>query len=117
MKNQVPKNIEKCRVTTGAMKSTANMGFNGLFIIPYANVKLAVICSDQGGWDHVSVSLSHRVPSWEEMSFIKRLFFDPEETVVQFHPPESKYINFCKTVLHLWRKHGKPYELPPARMV
>lgn len=37
-------------------------------------------------WEHVSVSLAHRCPSWEEMCFVKSLFWKEEETVIQFHP-------------------------------
>lgn len=68
-----------------------------------------------GSWEHVSVSIYPRVdrlPTWEEMCFVKDLFWGPEETVVQFHPPESQYVSMGQ-VLHLWKP---PYglELPPT---
>ncbi len=44
-------------------------------------------------WDHVSVSTTERCPNWPEMCFIKDLFFDEEETVMQLHPPRSQWIN------------------------
>lgn len=77
---------------------------NGHFSISKGNgCSLKVICSNGGGWDHVSVSLPGRCPTWSEMSFIKTLFFEGEETVMQLHPPESSYINNHPYCLHLWR--------------
>ena len=51
---------------------------------------LAVIANaaDADGWDHVSISLKNRCPNWTEMCFVKDLFFEPEETVMQLHPPQ-----------------------------
>jgi hypothetical protein len=68
---------------------------------------------DIHGWEHVSVSLRNRTPTWEEMSFVKNLFWKDDETVIQFHPKKSEYINRHPYVLHLWRKIGQDYELPP----
>jgi hypothetical protein len=68
-------------------------------------------------WDHVSVSLDHRCPTWDEMSHIKDLFFDKEETAVQFHPKKSEYVNNHPYVLHLWKKMDHDYELPPRQAI
>lgn len=67
-----------------------------------------------GSWEHVSVSVSRKseaIPTWEEMCVVKDLFWTPEETVVQFHPAKSDYVNVYNC-LHLWKP---PYEvvLPP----
>ena len=101
MKTAPNKDIEKYRQTTGIMASAISDGNNGAFNIPYPNNKktqtqdtLFVVASDGGGWDHVSVSLLGRCPTWNEMSHVKNLFWDAEETVVQYHPPASKYINY-----------------------
>ena len=37
-------------------------------------------------WEHVSVALPSRDPTWAEMCEVKRMFFYPEEECVQFHP-------------------------------
>lgn len=74
---------------------------------------LRVIASDGLGWDHVSVSCPNRCPTWAEMCKVKQLWFSDDETVVQFHPKASEYVNECSTCLHLWRKQGEEYELPP----
>lgn len=92
-------------------------GNNGAFIIPFEGFKLQVIASDGDGWDHVSVSLQTRIPSWKQMCFVKDLFFEEEEIAIQLHPPKSKYINVHNNCLHLWRKQGVRIELPPLVMV
>jgi len=53
-----------------------------------------IVASDGGGWDHISVSPCNRkrqgCPTWEEMCAIKDMFFEPEERVVQYHPPQER---------------------------
>lgn len=72
---------------------------------------------DGNGWDHVSVSCRRRVPNWQEMCFVKDLFFDPEEAVMQLHPPRSTWVNNHPYVLHLWRPTEQAIPLPPPRLV
>lgn len=97
--------------------STVANGFNGVFSIPFKSYTFTVICSDGGGWDHVSVSLPGRCPNWPEMCFIKDLFFDLDETVIQFHPKVSEYVNNHPFCLHLWRDQAEEHWLPPSEMV
>lgn len=66
-------------------------------------------------WEHVSVSVYPKakfLPTWEHMCEVKDMFWRPDETVVQFHPPESEYVNVYDC-LHLWKP---PYDLalPPT---
>jgi hypothetical protein len=89
----------------------------GSFRIPYGNKKLFVIAGCALDWDHVSVSLRHRTPTWAEMVWIKNLFFEPEELVIQFHPPQKQYINCAKHVLHIWRPWQQEIKLPPEWML
>ena len=63
-------------------------------------------------WEHVSISNSTRCPTWEEMCAVKELFWADDETVIQFHPKKSAYINKHPFCLHLW-KHVDGHELPP----
>ena len=65
------------------------------------------------GWDHVSISKIDKVPTWEEMCFVKELFFADDECVVQFHPPKSDYINHHPNVLNLWKPSKTPIPMPP----
>lgn len=100
--------------------SDRTFGNNGAFEIPSQNPLgqqsfLRVIASDGGGWDHVSVSLIDRCPTWDEMCFVKDFFFEPEETVVQYHPKASEYVNCHPYCLHLWRPNdGREIITPPT---
>ena len=114
----VPNNF---RIKTGALASTDADGNNGAFMIRSLKIKvvLAAIASDQCGWEHVSVSLPNRCPTWDEMCFVKDLFWDEEDFVVQMHPPKSDYVNCHPYCLHLWRRAGTNdfCVRPPAVMV
>lgn len=93
---------------------------NGAFEVPspiMSQIRLRVIASDGDGWDHVSVSVEGRCPTWHEMEFIRRLFFQDQETVMQLHPPLADYINHHPYCLHLWRPHAAPLPRPPKWMV
>lgn len=110
---------EKFRVTTGPASSTAAYGNNGLFVFPAQprRPRLLVQASDGGGWEHVSVSTTHRCPTWDEMCWIKSVFWDAEDCVMQFHPPMSEYVNAHPYCLHLWRPVNGEIARPPAWMV
>jgi hypothetical protein len=117
MKERLPANLEKFRVDHPSYVKAEEGSIEGAFIIPYGNKRLKVISGCGEGWDHVSVSLRHRIPTWQEMNWIKNLFFEDEDCVVQFHPPKSEYINVGKNVLHLWRPWKCKYHLPPRWMM
>ena len=117
LKNNLPVNLEKFRRDHPNYVIAPEGSIEGYFEIPYGNKTLRVISGCGDGWDHVSVSLWHRCPTWEEMNWIKDRFFEPEECVVQFHPPKSKYINKAKYALHMWRPWASQIELPPEWMM
>lgn len=80
--------------------------------------KLTVVAGgDEEGWEHVSVSLPDRTPTWREMCFIKSLFWDPEDIVVQIHPRASEYVNAHPNCLHLWRPIGWDILQPPVGII
>lgn len=123
MKNTPP---NRNRVRRGFMASDDTIGMNGRFIFERAyksgtKTILQVIVSDGAltEWEHVSICIPDRkrCPTWEEMCYIKDLFWDAHETVLQFHPKETDYINQHPFVLHLWRKVGEDFELPPINLV
>lgn len=78
---------------------------------------LRVIATARGGWDHVSVSLESRIPTWEEMEWVKRRFFRESETAMQLHVPVKDHVNHHPNVLHLWRPLRGTIPMPPARYV
>lgn len=141
MRPDAYKSLSRFRVKTGPLASHDSLGNNGAFVIPFtfdsqgrpevaspSHYRFSVIVSDQGGWDHVSVHISiirstrsgtleERTPTWQEMCLIKDLFFGPEETVIQIHPPRSRYVNNHEHVLHLWRPYNRSIPMPPMFMV
>ena len=104
-------------------------GNNGAFRIHRTNGRdLYIIASDATGWEeqnlmgprweHVSVHAydGNRTltPRWDEMCYVKNIFWDEEDTVIQFHPPKSEYVNNHNNVLHLWRCIDIVIPLPPS---
>jgi len=79
--------------------------------------KLHIIASRGDGWDHVSVSVHNRTPTWEEMEHVKRLFFEEHELAIEYHLPPSDHINLHPNCLHIWRPHNDTIPLPPTYMV
>jgi hypothetical protein len=111
---------EQYRVRNGFLGTDKSVGNNGMFLVPRPRdpaVPLRVIASDGQGWEHVSVSLPYRAPTWDEMCRVKDLFWGDEDTVVQYHPPRSEYVNNHAYCLHLWRPVGAEVPRPPAIMV
>ena len=92
-------------------------GRNGAAIIKHNGTALRVLFSDGGGWDHISVSLAGRTPTWEEMCVVKDLFFEEDETVVQYHPRKTDYKNCHPYCLHLWRYQFSKFPCPDPYMV
>lgn len=109
---------EPFRVRTGFHASDPSAGNNGAFRLrlEYSH-HLFAIASDGEGWEHVSVSHETYTPSWKQMCEVKVLFWDPEDCVLQYHPPASDYVNCHPHCLHLWRPVGQSIARPPAELV
>jgi hypothetical protein len=84
---------------------------------PRLRVIFSGVCDEYPDWEHVSVSTAIKTPTWEDMCFIKGLFWDREDCVVQFHPPRSLYVNNHPFCLHLWRNVKIQFPLPPAELI
>lgn len=123
MRLTISPELERGRVRKGALATDPKDGRMGMFFVRSGLTMLKIIASDGRDWkaeklpgepwEHVSVSTASRCPTWEEMCFVKDLFWAPDETVVQYHPPLSDYINRHPYCLHLWRPTGTPVVLPP----
>lgn len=97
-------------------------GGNGIIRLPRENkagyTKATIVWSWGAGWEHVSVApLNGRMPTWNDMCFIKDLFFEPDEWVVQFHPARDEYVNNVPNCLHLWRPIKEEMPKPPSILV
>lgn len=92
----------------------------GAFFLRYKGTPgtiLRVIASAADGWDHVSVSRTDRCPTWQEMDYVKRMFFKDDEVAFQLHPAVADHINTHPYCLHLWRPTNATFPLPPVEMV
>lgn len=76
-------------------------------------------------WEHVSVHASanftgtwvNTTPTWDEMDYVKGLFWDPADVVMQLHVNDGKKIDIHKFTLHLWRPTDKDIPLPDPDLV
>ena len=125
MREKFPDVVERARTRKGDDYQTERGDRYGEFVLKAPTGRYLRCLVDEGSvtrWDHVSVSVmdhagrSAEVPSWEEMCWVKGLFWGPEETVIQYHPPESVRVNI-REVLHLWRPLDEAVPLPPRGCV
>lgn len=121
MRHQFLSSIEKGRIRSGGFGSERGDRF-GAFELHCRNTELFVIVSsgdEEINWEHVSVSIPKclRCPTWEEMCFVKEAFWTDSETVLQFHPKRSEYVNQHPFTLHLWKLRGVDHKLPPLKCV
>lgn len=77
-------------------------GGSGIFVSGTMK-RMTVIWSYGGGWEHVSIDGKKRCPDWDEMCKLKDMFFDENETCVQYHPRKSDYVNNIPYCLHIWK--------------
>jgi hypothetical protein len=113
------------RLEAGRAQGHSSWGAYGQFFVQGpCGERLCIVASGADaddtisqGWEHVSVSTRRRPPNWQEMSFVKDLFWEPEECVVQFHPPRSEYVNNHPHCLHLWKPTKQSLPLPPSILV
>ena len=47
------------------------------------------------------------------MYFVKRLFWDPEDVVIQYHPTQSEDVHMHDHCLYLWWPVGQEILIPP----
>jgi hypothetical protein len=114
------------RLRRGQNGSSDDYGNNGFFIIPHYRIsfyELRCMVSDGEGWEHVSVTVGQegkqatRCPTWDEMCFVKALFWKEDECVIEYHPPKREYVSCHPFCLHLWKPIGIDLPLPPSEFV
>lgn len=121
MRSKPSQFLESHRVDSGPLSSDSSYGNNGAFELTYNDVLLVIIASSDGVWDHVSVHTVGRdgsqTPTWDEMDYVRKLFFRGDEWVIQYHAPVNKHIENHPDVLHMWRPQRETIPVPPAWMV
>ena len=88
--------LEPHRFRTGPWGSATGDDFGAFKIPGPAGEELMIIASPGDAsqnipWEHVSVSTRHRCPTWKEMCYVKDLFWNEDEAVMQFHPPTPDF--------------------------
>ena len=109
------KSLEELKKTPNLL--ICNIGEDGgSGVIEYGKLRASVIWSFGGGWEHVSMAPYKRshTPTWDEMCKLKDMFFYDDETVVQYHPKKSEYVNNLPNCLHLWRPLNEVMPTPPS---
>lgn len=120
--------VEKGRVRSGSFSSEPRSKSGAFFVrCKETGQELKIIVGDGSDWteaglsgepwEHVSVSCERRCPTWTELCFVKSLFWEDEECVIQYHPPRSRYVNNHAFVLHLWKPTQTPIPMPPLQCV
>lgn len=82
----------------------------GLIKLPDCGTCTVMWGYNEAGYEHVSVSPKHKykIPSWDDMAYMKDVFFNDEEEAYQIMPKHSEYVNLKDNCLHLWRpSNGK----------
>lgn len=76
----------------------------GLFVI------VSIAKEDDGNvWVHLSVSRKSRIPTYDDLKLVKKLFMGDACHAYQCFVPSKEHINIHEFVLHLWaRQDGKP---------
>lgn len=116
--------LDEARVRKGEFGSNSGDRF-GAFFFSRGNTRIKIIATDgqEVSWEHVSVTVAYRrgccswverMPTWDEMCWVKNLFWNDDEAVMQLHPPKSEYMNNHRFCLHLWRPTTQDIPLPPS---
>jgi len=116
VKRAFSERVERGRVSSGSYATARGDTYGYFFLVTNTGQRLGVMISsgsEEICWEHVSVSHQKRCPTWEEMCWVKDLFFDEEEVVVQYHPRKSEYVNYHPFCLHLWKPLQAALPTPP----
>jgi hypothetical protein len=118
VRSKLDEKVEAGRLRGGYYGSDPGVVYGAFEVMGPCGRTLRIISSGPDKWEHVSVSTEGKhPPNWQEMSWVKEKFWEDEETVLQFHPKKSEYVNIHPNVLHLWARVGVEIELPPRKLV
>ncbi len=73
----------------------------------HGSARMTVIVSasverDGRNWLHVSVAHPERMPTWDDLRYVKDIFVGRDRTALQVLPPAAKHVNQHPYCLHLW---------------
>lgn len=115
--------INQFRVTEGEGASTDADGMNGNFTFKVGDaiVQVSSVQNSPEGWNHViCAAFEHpksniisrltaqqprpRMTNGEETMAVKRLFFEDDETVVEYWPKKGSFLPMSLHARHLWQR-------------
>lgn len=113
------KSIEEIKRTTNLIieAEADNDGMGGKFYDKNTGKWLNFIFSYQMGWEHLSVSMPNKTPSWDQMCMMKDIFWDEDEACVEYHPRKQDYVNNHPHCLHIWKPTEEHLPTPPSILV
>lgn len=113
------KSLEEIKSTPNLVieAEAENDGIGGKYYDKYSGKFLNFIFSYQMGWEHLSVSMPNKTPSWEQMCMMKNIFWNEDEACVEYHPKKEDYVNNHKHCLHIWKPANEVLPLPPSILV
>jgi hypothetical protein len=64
-------------------------------------------------WMHVSLSRKDRLPSYDDMKYVKEVIIGNDRCAVEFYPPAARHVNIHQFCRHLWcpLTGGEPWPL------
>ena len=94
-------------------------GFGGYRTDPVDRRVYSVIFSWGGGWEHLSISpiTKKQMPSWDLMCRMKDMFWEENETCVEYHPAKENYVNNMPYCLHIRKPINQELPIPPSIFV
>ena len=113
------KNINEIKKTRNLFIEAENAtdGMGGHYYDSISGKRLNFIFSYQLGWEHLSVSMPNKTPTWDQMCRMKDIFWNKDECCVQYHPKEEDYVNNHPHCLHIWKSTEENIPTPPSILV
>jgi hypothetical protein len=85
------------KVIKEAADGYAYQTLNGLIVIQSLSVE-----GDGNMWLHTSFSRKSRMPSYDDMAMVKRLFIGDDKKAIMVFPEKKHYVNIHKYCLHFF---------------
>lgn len=92
-------------------------GIMGIWTDPLTAKRYTYVFSWGEGWEHLSVSTPSKTPTWDIMCRFKNMFWNEDETCIEYHPAKEDYVNMHPYCLHIWKPIGIELPKPPTILV
>jgi len=67
-------------------------------------IQVIISGSQEGGkaWLHVSLSRKHKMPSYDDIALVKKVFIGDDKKAIMVLPERKYHVNIHNYCLHLW---------------